>query len=152
MSWETTVLTWSNWSLSYSEIIAYSDKIAVVARLVIVIVLTLTIYIFRKKKKSTFKDNFLKVLPRIWVAYVWLSFIKFLYDSRSKPENILIVVIYIFLVRLFSTLFFWSISYAKACMNWDDHPQRTAIKKSWPYGFVVLTAFSLISFIVWLIF
>ena len=53
MSWETTVLTWSNWSLTYGEIIAYSDKIAVVARLVIVIVLTLAIFIFRKKKKGT---------------------------------------------------------------------------------------------------
>lgn len=152
MSWETTVLTWSNWSLSYGEIIAYSDKIAVVARLVIVIVLTLTIFFFRKKKKSTFKDNFLKVLPWIWVAYVWLSLIKFLYDSRSEPVNIAIALTYIFLVWLISTLFFWSVFYAKASMNWDKNPQKTALKKSWPYGFVVLTVLSLIGFVVGLIF
>ena len=152
MSWETAVLTWSNWSLSYSEIIAYSDKIAVVIRLIIVLVFILTIHFFRKKKKSTFKDIFLKALPWVWVVYVWASLIKFLYDSRSEPKNIIIALIYIFLVWLISTLFFWSVFYAKASMNWDEHPQRTAIKKSWPYGFVVLTVFSLISFIVWLIF
>lgn len=152
MSWETAVLTWSNWSLSYSEIIAYSDKIAVVTWLIIVLVLILTIHFFRKKKKSTFKDNFMKVLPWIWVVYVWASLIKFLYDSWSDTTSIIIALIYIFLVWLISTLFFWSVFYAKASMNWDEHPQRTAIKKSWPYGFVVLTVFSLISFIVWLIF
>lgn len=152
MSWETAVLTWSNWSLSYSEIVAYSDKIAVVTWIIVTLILVLSIHFFMNKKKNTLKESFIRIIPWICVVYVAVSLIKFLYDSRSDPKSIIIALIYLFCVWSFSTLFFWSIAYAKASMSWDKHPQRTAIKKSWPYWFVVLTIFSLINFIVWLIF
>ena len=152
MTWETLVQTWSNTVVNWiGDVISYTDKVSMLLRLAISIILIVVFYVLNRKKKNALKESLSKSLPRICVVFVIFHFGSFLYDWRFSLERFAIVFIYFLCVSTITTLFYWSICYAKACVKWDKHPQRTAFLKSWPIWFIVLTVISLVTFLIYLV-